>query len=200
MPGIVFTPAPGASRAQPRTVLVLLHQSDGNGRCGWGPFGTASALDGVTALAFDQCGYAGASCSVRNLDDPLPQVELALDYARTTLHATRVVLVGASMGGSRTVRAVAGGARVDAWADVSGPSQLDGVVLAPLARRIHVPGLVALAGDIDGEDQAAAAYRLARASGATWVPASDGHGYDLLTDESGTLLPVGRRVLALARD
>ena len=179
-------------------MVVLLHQTDGGGRCGWGPFGNAVAASGMTALAFDQCGYAGSDCSVPDPDDPLPQVRLALAFARKELGATRVVLVGASMGGSRVVRAVAGGARVDAWADISGPSEFDGVPLAPLADRITTPGLVALAADADGEDEAAAAQALAVASGATWVPAEGGHGYTLLTDDAN-LLPVGQQVLELAR-
>jgi pimeloyl-ACP methyl ester carboxylesterase len=201
LPGIVFAPGPDQGPAEDgsgRTVLILLHQTDGGGRCGWGPFGNAVAASGMTALAFDQCGYAGSDCSVPDPDDPLPQVQLALAFAREQLGATRVVLVGASMGGSRVVRAVAGGARVDAWADISGPSEFDGVALAPLASRITTPGLVALAADADGEDEAAAAQALAVASGATWVPAQGGHGYTLLTDE-GDLLPLGQQVLDLAR-
>jgi hypothetical protein len=201
LPGIVFAPSQDqgpVGEGPGRTVLVLLHQTDGGGRCGWGPFGNAVAASGMTALAFDQCGYASADCSVPDPDDPLPQVRLALAFAREQLAATRVVLVGASMGGSRVVRAVAGGARVDAWADISGPSEFDGVALAPLAGRITTPGLVALAADADGEDEAASAQALAMASGATWVPAQGGHGYTLLTDDA-TLLPVGQQVLELAR-
>lgn len=194
LPGIVFRPA----APEGRTVLVLLHQTDGNGRCGWGYFGNAVAATGMTALAFDQCGYGEAECSVSDPDDPLPQVRLALTYARDRLHADRVVLVGASMGGSRTVRAVAAGAAVDAWADVSGPSEFDRVALAPLATKIHVPGLVALAADTDGEEEATLAEALARDSGATWIAAEGGHGYELLTDSDGALRPVGERVLALA--
>lgn len=195
LPGIVFAPAGGGDG----TVVVLLHQSDGGGRCGWGPFGNAVAASGMTALAFDQCGYAGSDCTVADPDDPLPQVRLALGYARARLGATRIVLVGASMGGNRAVRAVAAGADVDAWADISGPSVYDDVSLAPLAASIDVPGLVAFAADTDGPEEAALAEALAGASGATWVPAEGGHGYELLTDRDGVVLPVGQQVLDLAR-
>jgi len=202
LPSVVFAPGPDQGAAEEgsgRTVLVLLHQTDGGGRCGWGPFGNAVAAAGMTALAFDQCGYGDADCSVPDPHDPLPQVRLALAFAREQLGATRVVLVGASMGGSRVVQAVAGGAHVDAWADISGPSEFDGVALAPLATRITTPGLVALAADTDGRDQADAAQALAVASGATWVMAEEGHGYALLTDVAQQLRPVGQAVLDLAR-
>jgi hypothetical protein len=68
----------------------------------------------------------------------------------------------------------------------------------PPRREGHALGLVALAADTDGRAEATAAEALARASGATWIPAETGHGYELLTDTDGNLRPVGARVLALA--
>ena len=81
--------------------------------------------------------------------------------------AERVVLVGASMGGSQTVIAVADGAEVDGWADLSGPNVWAGTTLADLAADVRargLPGLVAHAAD-DDDTWYAAAQALAAGSG-----------------------------------
>jgi dienelactone hydrolase len=111
------------------------------------------------------------------------------------------VLVGASMGGSMTVMAVASGADVDAWVDLSGPSGWDGVLLADLAPQVAqqgVPGLVVQATS-DGQAEYAAAQTLARDSNAEFLDGGAGHGYELLVDPDGVLLPAGRAVLDLAQ-
>ena len=108
------------------TVMVLLHQTGTLGLCGWGRFATEAAASGVRSLAVDLCGYGGSECADGEGTPAEQQVDLAAAHARAEMGADRVVLVGASMGGSRTVMAVAGGADVDAWADLSGPSTWDG--------------------------------------------------------------------------
>ena len=101
------------------------------------------------------------------------------------------------MGGSQTVTAVARGADVDAWADLSGPSVWEGTTLldlAPDVRARDLPGLVAHAPD-DDEDQYAAAQELATATGAQFLDAQSGHGWTLLHDNQGTLRPDGQALL-----
>ena len=184
------------------TVLVLLHQTGPWGLCGWGRFATQAADRGLSSLAVDLCGYGDSVCAEGLESRPEVLVDLAASYARETMGARRVVLVGASMGGSETVIAVAGGARVDAWADLSGPSTWDGVRLLGLAdrlRKTRLPGLVAHAAD-DDRLQYAAARRLARASGARFLDGASGHGYELLTDALGLLLPDGRTLVDFALD
>ncbi|MBB6628719.1 hypothetical protein H5V45_15440 [Nocardioides sp. KIGAM211] len=177
------------------TVLVLLHQTGPWGLCGWGRFAARAADAGIASVAVDMCGYAESTC-----DPDLPavdQVRVAVAHARDDLGADRVVLVGASMGGSRTVLAVADGARVDAWVDVSGVSSWDGIRLLDRARalaRADRPGLVVYARS-DGDQQYDAAERLARAAGARFVDGGSGHGYELMTDYRARLLPAGRAVL-----
>lgn len=92
-PAVVFGEGGG-------TVLVLLHQTDRDGLCGWTPFSRAAVAEGFTTLAFDMCGWGGSDCpddwSLRSSD----QVEHAVEHARTALEAERVVLVMTSSGTS----------------------------------------------------------------------------------------------------
>ncbi|KRF13916.1 hypothetical protein ASG90_13970 [Nocardioides sp. Soil797] len=195
LPGAAFSPPDDAA---PKAVMVLLHQTDGDGLCGWGEFGALAAMEGVAGVAFDQCGYGDARCDVADPDDPLPQVRAAVRWARDRWPDTRVVLVGASMGGSQTVRAVAAGIDVDGWVDLSGPSEWVGVKLIGLADRIDLPGMVVISEEADGAEETAAAEKLAAATSAEFVAADTGHGYETITDPAGQLLPVGERVIAFA--
>jgi pimeloyl-ACP methyl ester carboxylesterase len=177
--------------------VVLLHQIGGAGLCGWGPWATHAARAGVAAVAIDLCGYGESRCADRWNTDPVAQVAVAADWAREHLGVSRVVVAGASMGGSQTVRAVAGGAPVDAWADVSGPSAWDGVPLSSVAGRVDRPGLVVQARS-DGAAEFRAAQQLARRTGARFVEGRAGHGWELLTRlGDGELTPVGQTLLEL---
>jgi pimeloyl-ACP methyl ester carboxylesterase len=183
------------------TVMVLLHQTGTLGLCGWGRFATEAAASGVRSFAVDLCGYGGSECADGEGTPADRQVDLAAAHVREEMGADRVVLVGASMGGSRTVMAVAAGAEVDAWADISGPSTWDGTTLADLASDVSargLPGLVAHAPD-DTPSEYAAAQALAAATGAAFLDGDSGHGYELLTDNTGGLRPDGEELLAFVR-
>ena len=191
MPGVVWGEGGG-------TVLVLLHQTNRDGMCGWTPFARHVAAAGLSAIAFDMCSWASSDCpeewSLRSSD----QVAHVVEQARSEYAATRVVLVGASMGGARTVYAVADGVDVDAWVDVSGPPGWDDRdTLEHEAARIDVPGMV-LHDPRDGTQEYAASRRTARAAGAEFVRAHGGHGYDVLVDYTGRLTRFGRQVLDFA--
>ena len=181
--------------------MVLLHQTGVIGLCGWGQFATAAAAAGLPSLAIDMCGFGGSQCPDGEATPPADQVDLAATYAREELGAERVVLVGASMGGSQTVIAVADGAEVDGWADVSGPDVWEGTTLADLAPEVQargLPGLVAHASD-DDDTWYAAAQALAPAAGAQFLDGDSGHGYTLLTDNTGTLRPDGQELIDFVR-
>ncbi|OIJ25277.1 hypothetical protein UG56_018785 [Nocardioides luteus] len=193
LPAIRFSPPVGT---RPSAVLVMLHQTDGD-RCGWGDFAILAALQGVAGLSYDQCGYAAARCSIEDLDDPVPQVRAALAEVEKQWPGVPVVLVGASMGGSQTVRAAAAGVDVDGWVDLSGPSTWADVELASVAGRIRTPGLVAISEDTDGADEAAAAQALAQATSSTFVPAEVGHGWDLVVEDD-RLTEIGQQIIAYA--
>lgn len=181
-------PATGA------TVAVLLPQI--TGMCGWGRWASAVQDAGLTSLLVNPCGYGESVCTPEQDADPLNEVAAAVATARGELGADRVVLVGASMGGSLTVIAAAGGADIDAWADVSGPSSWEAVELAGLADRLPEPGLVVMAPS-DGRQAFRDARALARAAGVGFVPGRDGHGWDLLVDPvDQAVTRIGRRLLA----
>ena len=177
------------------TAVVMLPQIGPAGLCGWLKYAAHLTDEGITALAIDPCGYGDSVCPDALAPVVDQQVELATAHLEQTMQPDRVVLVGASMGGSQTVRAVAQGAAVDAWVDVSGPSAWDGDVLLDLAAQVDRPGMIVYARS-DGERLFREARRLATATGATFVEAPGGHGWDLLLRLGGTVTPVGHRVAA----
>ncbi|NYI80287.1 alpha/beta hydrolase [Nocardioides panzhihuensis] len=193
LPAIRFSPP---ADQETSAVLVMLHQTDGD-RCGWGDFAILAAHQGVAGLSFDLCGYGAAECGIKDVDDPVPQVRAALSEVEKEWPGKPVVLVGASMGGSQTVRAVAAGLDVDGWVDLSGPSRWGGVDLAAVADRVRTPGLIVISEDTDGPEEAAAARALAEATSSKFVPAEAGHGWDLVVEE-GRLSTIGQQVVAYA--
>ncbi|MCB0908280.1 MAG: hypothetical protein KDB63_14290 [Nocardioidaceae bacterium] len=177
------------------TAVVLLPQIGQSGLCGWLKYAAHLTDEGITALAIDPCGYGESTCPEVLAPVVDKQVELALAHLDETVHPDRVVLVGASMGGSQTVRAVARGADVDAWVDVSGPSAWDGDVLLDLAPQVDLPGMIVYARS-DGDRLFREAQQLADATGATFVEGPGGHGWDLLLTLGGTTTRVGDRIAA----
>jgi len=179
------------------TVLVLLHQLGVEGLCGWATFAPQAAAAGFSSVAFDMCAYGGSTCADGEGTPPEDQVALAVTHARDELGAEHVVLVGASMGGSQTVVSVARGAAVDGWVDLSGADTWDGTRLLDVADAVRsraLPGLVVHAPD-DGDEEYAAAQALAGATGARFLDGGSGHGWAMLDDHAGALLPAGRSVL-----
>ena len=181
--------------------VVLLHQTDGNGLCGWLPFLPAAAEAGLTVLAIDLCRYGESDCRAvadETFTDAYQTapVTMAVDYARTELGADRVVVAGASMGGSVALMAAATVRGVDAAVDLSGPVEWDGMDVVRRGHALDVPVLVAMA-VTEGLDEAAGAQEIvanAPAGSALLTPES-GHGYVLLTDSEGSVLPLAQDVL-----
>ena len=195
--GMELPAADFVSESPNGTVLVLLHQTGRLGLCGWATFAPQAAAAGLSSVAIDMCGYAAARCEGGEATPPEDQVALAVAHARERLDADTVVLVGASMGGSQTVVAVAHGVDVDGWVDVSGPAVWEGTTLLDLAPDVQargLPGLVAHAPDDDAQ-QYAAARALAPAAGARFLDGQSDHGWFLLDDHQGTLRPDGQAVI-----
>ena len=179
-----------------RAALVLLPQV-GGGVCGWGRLAHEFAALGFPSIVVAPCAYGGSTCTDAGDADPLNEVAPAVAAAREELGSDRVVLMGASMGGSLTVLAAAAGADVDAWVDVSGPPAWEETDLLPLAPSLPAGGLV-----VQARSDGAAAYTkarlLAKRSGARFLDGGSGHGYELLGDHTGRISRVGRVVLAFA--
>ena len=198
-PAVGMIPAVRLGRG--RAVVVLLHQTDGNGLCGWLPFMPAAADAGLAVLAIDLCRYGESDCRAvadgTFADaDQTDAVAVAVDYARTELHADRVVVAGASMGGSVALMGAATLPGIDAAVDLSGPVEWRGMDVVRRGRALDVPVLVAMATN-EGPDEAAGAQEIVAnaPAGSALLTPEIGHGYDLLNDSDGAVLPLGKDVL-----
>ncbi len=177
------------------TAVVLLHQTDGNGLCGWLEFGAVLAADpSLSVLAIDVCPYGESRCVPGT--DQVDPVALAVEHARSDLGARRVVLMGASMGGSVALMAATRLPAVDTAVDLSGPVDWKGMDEVRHGRALSAPVLVAMADD-EGPEEVAGARRIVRnaPAGSEFVPAAAGHGYELLLGMDGSPTPIAERVL-----
>jgi pimeloyl-ACP methyl ester carboxylesterase len=193
---------PAAVAGGGRTAVVLLHQTDGNGLCGWLEFATTLAADpGLSVIAVDLCRYGEARCpaaengTFEDADQTGP-VALAVRHARERLGARRVVVMGASMGGSVALMAAATLPGVDSAVDLSGPVDWAGIETIREGRELRVPVLVAMAEE-EGVEQVEGARRIVgnAPAGSEFLPAEGGHGYELLNEVDGSLTPIADRVL-----
>lgn len=198
-------PAVGTSSAirvgRGPTVAILLHQTNADGWCGWLPFLAARPAGRVSFLAVDLCRYGTSACRKVesghfDAEDQTDLVRLAVDHARSRMGARRVVLVGASMGGSVALMGASSVAGVDAVVDLSGPADWPGTEVVRRGLAVRVPVLVALAED-EGPEEVAAARAVVRNAprGSRLHLAAHGHGYELLNDDDGRPLAFGRAVV-----
>ncbi|WP_326999720.1 alpha/beta hydrolase [Dactylosporangium sp. NBC_01737] len=133
-----------------RTVLVLAPQASADA-CSWLSWARQEAAAGYRVLALD---FGGEGRSQRGPDGkPSGDVLSAVAYART-LGAERVVLVGASRGGTAVLVAAAAQPPVTAVVSLSAPDAYAGENAAAAAPRIAVPVLYVAA---TGETSFAAA-------------------------------------------
>ncbi|TNM37298.1 alpha/beta hydrolase [Nocardioides albidus] len=181
------------------TVAVLLHQTDGNGLCGWLPYAADLVSEpGVQVLAIDLCRYGESACrGDRTGPHQVDAVSVAVREARARLGATRVVVVGASMGGSVALMAAATTDGIDAAVDLSGPLDWDGLAeVVDGGRALRVPVLVAVADD-EGDDEVAGSRAIVDQApeGSRFEPAATGHGYVLVEDRDAEPTSLGRVVM-----
>jgi pimeloyl-ACP methyl ester carboxylesterase len=186
---------PAITAGTGRTVVVLLHQTDGNGLCGWIEFATTLAADpDLAVLAIDLCGYGESRCAADV--DQIDPVRLALDHADASMDAKRVVVMGASMGGSVALMAAAELPGISSAIDLSGPVEWAGIESIRTGKALPVPVLVGMADD-EGEEQVTGAQRIVdnAPEGSEFLPAEAGHGYELLNAVDGSLTPIADRVI-----
>lgn len=199
-PQIGTTPAARLGNAE--TVLVLLHQTDDGGLCGWLRFMPAAAAAGYTTLAIDLCEYGEAQC--RKVDrgtftdaEQIDPVVMAVRYAHEELRAKHVVVMGASMGGSVALMSGTAIRGLTAVVDLSGPLEWRGSQVVRGGRALKVPTLVAMA-DSEGADVVNGARRLVQQAprGSTFLAAQRGHGRELVTDTEGVETPLAADIFA----
>jgi pimeloyl-ACP methyl ester carboxylesterase len=168
---------------------VVLAHTTGADRCQWLPFARELAKKGYRALVFDMRGY-GASAGITNTDPHLDVIAAAAELRRRG--AKRIVLTGASMGGTGVVAAapiirpaVAG------VVELSAPALFSTANALAAAKKLKLPALF-IAGRDDG-DFAAASRALYKAASTKdkklHIAPSSWHGVDLVS------LPVVRKLV-----
>jgi hypothetical protein len=181
-------PAPGgpslnsAWLGSGKTVAVLLHQGDGNGLCGFLFYADFLAKRGIQVALLDLCNHGQSYCLNNPIaDDPAAQVKLIVDAARAQ-GAQRVVLVGASLGGSVAVTA-AGEAKPDAVAVLSSSAKEGPSDITTDAPHVTMPALFAFS-RADQDDLVVVRSQLKKmpARKKEFLVYDSGHGYTLLHD------------------
>jgi pimeloyl-ACP methyl ester carboxylesterase len=183
-----------ASIGSGTNVAVFIHESGRRGRCGAWPYAAwLASQGGVRAVIFDQCGYGASEC-------PTPHSDRDLRWATNTAAvvaqlrsegATRVTLIGASMGGiAALVAASTITPPVDAVVDLSGEVQIRSLVSIDAARTLQMPVLYAVAPG-DAYISVGALRTIAEATPAELTrfveaPEGAGHGWDMLSTVDGT--------------
>jgi dienelactone hydrolase len=189
-----------ADLGQGEEVAVLVHQTGSAALCGWLPYAEWASRHGVRVLLVDACWYGESVCSEAVRDDAAAWLGSAVAWVRQE-GASRVTLVGASMGGS-IVTAVGQELGVDAIVNLSGPSHFTDVrPVLPSARTVRVPFLAAAAASDDGISPRALrrAVAVAPSRVSRYVAAPEGHGYTMLTANGFSNDPADTRPTALGR-
>jgi pimeloyl-ACP methyl ester carboxylesterase len=159
----------------------------------WWDFARELADEGYLALTYDFRGYcpggdAGCSAGERNVAEIWQDVLGAIAEIRSE-GATRVALVGASMGGTASlVAASRPGVDIEAVVTLSAPASIEGLVADPdtLSRVTAAKLFIAGNGDAQAADAAQQLFATAPQPKRVNIVTSDDHGTDLLTgNQSG---------------
>jgi pimeloyl-ACP methyl ester carboxylesterase len=159
--------------------VVLAHTTSAD-RCQWLPFARELAKQGYRALVFDMRGY-GASTGLTNSDPHLDVIAAAAELRRRG--AKKIVLAGASMGGTGVVAAAPViRPAVSGVVELSAPTLFSTANALAAARKLKLPALF-IAGRDDGDFPAAtrALYRAAATRDKKLhIAPSSWHGVDLV--------------------
>jgi pimeloyl-ACP methyl ester carboxylesterase len=173
------------------TAVVLSHMRPADQRS-WFAFANRLADQGYLVLTYDfrgTCpgGEGGCSQGERDIAAIWQDVLGAEDFVRSQ-GATKVALVGASMGGTASlVAAGQEGNDVEAVITLSAPESIEGLVVdAPLLQREQANKLfIAGVGDTEAAGSAEHLYDIAPPPKRVEIVPADDHGTDLLTGSRG---------------
>ena len=171
------------------TVAVFVPQS-GENYCGFGEFARVLAGLGIQSVLINLCGIGETTCGPEDhvVTSGANAVLAAAEQARAD-GATRVVAVGASMGGTTVIVASAQSGQdgpLDGVADLSGPLEFRGVDTLALASGIAVPMLLAASND-DSVVSPEQLDQLGEASGGDFeLLGGTGHGWAMLFARTAT--------------
>jgi pimeloyl-ACP methyl ester carboxylesterase len=131
-----------------QTAVVFAHEL-GGGACQWMPYARQLAAKGYLTLAFDFRGYGSSQTRTGSAKWRLPMdVNAAAKEARK-LGAKRVILVGASMGGTAVLTAAPNVAPpVNAVVSLSGPAEFGRMKADAAVPKLTVPVLY-MVGSLD---------------------------------------------------
>lgn len=169
------------------TTAIFAHQRNQD-ECGFWPYASTLAEQGVQVLLVNSCGYGETECP-RNanhvVDDGADALLAAAEWAREQ-GAERVVVVGASMGGTAAI--VAGGrdgadGLLDGVVDLSGPIAFRGYDSLGDAPALSAPLLLAVAPDDTsvGIDELQQLADATASDDVTIIGDGVGHGWAMLT-------------------
>ena len=175
--GTMFTPGNDGSGS-----MVLAHMR-GADRSTWEPFAELAAGDGFRVLTFDFRGYGGSDGE----RDTLLDVDLtaAVEHLQRE-GAERIVVVGASMGGTATIN-VASRLDLAGAASLSAPAEFQGLPALDVAADVEEPLLLIVAED--DQPYAGAAESISQVAPDNQLEVLDGgaHGTNLFSDHPDDL-------------
>lgn len=181
------------------TVAVMVPQQGVN-YCGFVAYALVLAEHGIQSRLINLCGSGATTCGLEDniIESGASAVLAAAEQARAD-GASRVVGLGASMGGTTVIRAseICGDdGRLDAVASLSGPIEFAGVNTQSRASEIAIPMFLAVSGG-DGVVTPVQFDRLGEASSSPeWKQhVGIGHGWALLFDEAGTVTENGMELI-----
>lgn len=164
------------------TAVVFAHERRG-GACRWIPYARALAARGYLTIAFDFRGYGASQSPYGDAAFRQPADVTAMAKRARALGARKVVLVGASMGGTAVVVAAANARpTVDGVVSLSGPSTFGVMNGVAAAKKLTMPTLYVVGSRDNGfVDESRTLYDATGSTGKRLeIVDSDDHGVDLL--------------------
>lgn len=181
------------------SVGVVLSHMRPSDQTSWWSFAEDLADEGYLVLTYDFRGYCpgavgGCSGGEQDLGEIWRDVVGAVGFVRSR-GAQRVVLIGASMGGTASLMAAAqGGVSVDVIVTLSAPAAFEGMNLTAdlLTRVIAAKLFIAGTGDGSAAEDAQSLYAMSPPPKRVEILTTDDHGTDILdgnqSGRAGTLI------------